>query len=89
MGIYSLCKLVAGTGLKNMKQDSLSVLQEADVRFSEVLLNMIIYVLKQAMDSVPGKKKAPCSWHGSERPVRSEETTVAGLKRKYQDNRKL
>jgi len=38
-----------------MKQDSLSVLQEADVRFSEVLLNMIIHVLKYVMDSVPEK----------------------------------
>lgn len=42
-----------------MKQDSLSVLQEADVRFSEVLLNMIIRVLKQVMDSVPEKKRLP------------------------------
>lgn len=29
-----------------MKQDSISVLQEADVRFSEVLLNTIMQVLK-------------------------------------------
>lgn len=89
MGIYSLCKLVTGTGLKNTKHDRLSVLREADVTFSEVLLNMIIHVLKQMMDSVPEKKKAPCSWHGSKRPVNTEEATVAGLKRKYQDNRKL
>lgn len=42
-----------------MRQDSLSVLQEADVRLSEVLLNMIIHVLKQVMDSVPEKKRLP------------------------------
>lgn len=64
---------MTGTGLKNTKQDSLSVLQEADVRFSEVLLNMIIRVLKQVMDSVPEKKGSPqlawikktCSHRGS------------------------
>lgn len=59
MGIYSLCKLVTGTGLKNTKHDRLSVLREADVTFSEVLLNMIIHVLKQMMDSVPEKKRLP------------------------------
>lgn len=91
MGIYSLCELVTSMGLKNVTEDGLAVLREADVKFSELLLGMIIQVLNQVMDSVPEKekKKAPCSWHGSKRSVHGEEATAAGLKRKHQDNRKL
>lgn len=50
---------MTGTGLKRTKPESLPVLQEADVGLSEVLLDMIIHVLKQVMDSVPEKKRLP------------------------------
>lgn len=40
-------------------------------------------------DGIFPRKKTPSSWHGSKRPVHIEQATAAGLKRKYQDGRKL